>query len=224
MDNTSLRAVGYVRVSTSSQDEGGASIAAQTAAIEQAVATRGWVLAETYKDVASGGSTKKRHGLASALDALTSGDADVLVVSHLDRLSRSLIDFSSIMQKSREEGWAIVALDVDIDTATPSGELVASVVIAVSQWERRIIGQRTKDALAVKAAEGVKLGRPTVIRDEAVSIIGQMRSGGSSYRAIAKLLTDAGIPTPQGRPSWSPSTVKLLWDRMQEGEGAGDTP
>ena len=213
MENTHLRAVGYVRVSTPSQDEGGASIAAQSAAIEQAVGLRGWVLKETYKDVASGGSTKKRHGLTSALDALADGDVDVLVVSHLDRLSRSLIDFSNIMQKSREEGWAIVALDVDIDTATPSGELVASVVIAVSQWERRVIGQRTKDALAVKAAGGVKLGRPTVIRDEAVGIIVQMRSEGASYRRIARLLTEAGIPTPQRAASWSPSTVKLLWDR-----------
>lgn len=211
------RAIGYCRVSTDQQGESGAGLASQRATITAEVQHRGWELVDVLQDVASGKSTKKRPALEKAARMLRDGEADVLVVAKLDRLSRSLADFANITAQSREEKWSIVAIDIGVDTSTINGELVASIIMALAQWERRVIGQRTKDALAVKAAGGVKLGRPTVIREEALGIIGRMRADGASYRRIALLLSESGIPTPQGRPSWSPSTVKLLWDRMQEG-------
>ena len=90
------------------------------------------------------------------------------MVAKLDRLSRSLLDFASLMEDARREGWALVILDLGVDTTTPSGEMIANVMATFAQFERRLIGQRTKDALAVKKREGVKLGRPVAV-DEAVA-------------------------------------------------------
>jgi DNA invertase Pin-like site-specific DNA recombinase len=63
-----------------------------------------------------------RPGLAYALSRLRAGRASVLVVSRLDRLSRSMIDFAGLMADAQREGWAIVALDLGVDTTTPEGE------------------------------------------------------------------------------------------------------
>jgi DNA invertase Pin-like site-specific DNA recombinase len=67
-----------------------------------------------------------RPGLEAALEAIERGEADTLVVAKLDRLSRSLLDFAGIMDRSRRKGWSLVALDLALDTTTPSGELMAN--------------------------------------------------------------------------------------------------
>ena len=61
------------------------------------------------------------------------------------------------MERSPRQGWAIVALDLNIDTSTPSGEVMANVLASVAVFERRLIGQRTRDRLAIKRARGVQL-------------------------------------------------------------------
>ena len=102
--------------------------------------------------------------LRLALEAIEAGTAEGLVVAKLDRLSRSLLDFAALMERGRKRGWNLIALDLGVDTSTPSGEMMASVLATFAQqFERRLIGQRTKDALAVKRSQGVVLGRP---RDE----------------------------------------------------------
>ena len=63
------------------------------------------------------------------------------------------------MAKAQKEGWVLVALDCDVDTSTPAGEAMAHMLATFSQFERRLIGQRTREALAV-GPEGVRLGRP----------------------------------------------------------------
>jgi DNA invertase Pin-like site-specific DNA recombinase len=83
-----------------------------------------------------------------------------LVVAKLDRLSRSMIDFTGVMAKAQKQGWALVALDCAVDTTTPAGEAMAHVLATFAQFERRLIGQRTREALAVKRKQGVRLGRP----------------------------------------------------------------
>src|SRR5207248_6984277 len=71
-----------------------------------------------------------------------------------NRLSRSLLDFSGLVEQSRREGWQLVALDLGVDTSTPSGEMLANVLAVFAQFERRLIGQRTREALAIKRAQG----------------------------------------------------------------------
>lgn len=120
---------------------------------------------------------------------------DALVVAKVDRLSRSLFDFTTVMERSRKQGWALVALDVGVDTTTPAGELVANTMASFAHFERRIIGQRTKDALAVKRVQEVRLGRPRTLPDKVVNDIGRQRARGRSYRAIADNLNQRAVPT-----------------------------
>jgi len=154
-----LTVVGYVRVSTGEQLDSGAGLEAQRRAIREECARRGWRLAELYEDAASGRAIAGRVGLKAALSALDSHAAEALVVAKLDRLSRSLLDFSALMEQSRRRGWALVALDLGVDTTTPSGEMMANVLAVFAQFERRLIGQRTREALAIKRQQGVRLGR-----------------------------------------------------------------
>ena len=85
--------------------------------------------------------------------------------------------------------------------------------MALAQWERRIIGQRTAMALGQVKARGAKLGRPTVVASEAVAIIRAMRGAGSSYRQVAAALNAEGVPTAQGGREWYASTVRAIEQR-----------
>lgn len=152
----------------------------------------------------------KRPGLAHALERLKRDESSVLIVSKMDRLSRSLLDFAGIMQRAQREGWTLVALDSPADLSTPSGEAMASVMAVFAQLERRLIGQRTKEALAVKKAQGVRLGRPPGVAAEVARRIIQERERGLSWPAIAARLNDDGVPTAHGGEQWWPATVRKV--------------
>ena len=207
-----LSAVGYVRVSTEEQSDSGLGLEAQRAAINAEVLRRGWDLVGIFTDTASGKTLAHRPGLEEALAVLETDHATALVVAKLDRLSRSTKDFASLMERAQRKGWAPVVLDLGVDTTTPAGELVASVMVSVAQWERRAIGQRTKEALAAKKAEGATLGRPRQLPTHVRRRIVGMRKKGMSLAAIADRLNADGVPTAQGGLKWYPSTVKKLTD------------
>ena len=215
--------VGYVRVSTSEQGDSGAGLEAQRQAIEAEVARRGWNLVEIYQDVASGKSINRRPGLGRALRALEGSqrNADALVVAKLDRLSRSLMDFAGLMERAQHRRWALVALDLGVDTTTPSGEMLANVLAVFAHFERRLIGQRTKDALAVKRAQGVRLGRPTVLDASVRRRIERMRHSGASLGSIAETLNAEAVPTAHGGARWHASTVRKVLQTAQEVVGGG---
>ncbi len=203
--------VAYLRVSTDDQADSGAGLAAQRTAIEAEVERRGWKLVETFTDAGvSGKSLAGRTALADALAAVEDGRAGALVVAKLDRLSRSLLDFAALMNRAQDRGWNLVALDLGIDLSTPAGEFLASVMASAAQWERRIIGQRTRDALAAKRAAGVRLGRPRAVTDDVVSRVVTERAAGRTLTAIAAGLTAEAVPTAQGGARWYPSTVRAL--------------
>lgn len=203
-----------MRVSTAEQGDVGAGLAAQRQAITAACKARGWELARIEEDVASGKSTNGRHGLQRAVEACDRGQVDALVVARLDRLSRSLIDFAGLVERSRgsrtRKGWAIVALDVGLDLTTVTGEMIAGVLASLAQWERRIIGERTKAALAQRKAEGVQLGRPRTIPDDVRARILLERKLGRSFFAISNSLNMDHVPTAQGGRQWHPSTVRQV--------------
>lgn len=101
-----------------------------------------------------------RRFCTAANELLAGGEAQALVVAKLDRLSRSLLDFAALMERAEAEGWAVITLDLGVDTSTPAGEMLVSVLASFAQYERRLIGQRTREGLAQKRAQGVQLGRP----------------------------------------------------------------
>jgi DNA invertase Pin-like site-specific DNA recombinase len=139
------------------------------------------------------------------------------VVAKLDRLSRSVQQAAALLAEAEHEGWAIVALDLGVDLSTPSGEVMAHVLAAIAQFERRLIGQRTKDALAVKKAQGVQLGRPHVLPTDVAARISKKRKAGRSLQAIADSFNHDCVPTVHGGSQWWPSTVaKVLAGRTRE--------
>lgn len=106
----------------------------------------------------------------------------------------------------RREKWNLVALDLGVDLSTPAGEFLASVMASAAQWERKIIGQRTREGLAAKRAAGVVLGRPRSLTLDVVQRIVHERAAGRSLSAIATALNrersprrkegGSGIPQP----------------------------
>lgn len=208
----SNRFVGYVRVSTAEQADSGAGLAAQRATIEAEAARRGWTVAETYEDAAaSGKSLSGRPALAEALAALDRGDAAGLVVAKLDRLSRSVGDAADLLDRAQRGGWALVACDLGVDTSTPAGEAMANVMATFAQLERRLIGQRTRDALAVRRAQGVRLGRPRTLPADVVARIVADRAAGLGWSAIGRALDAENVPTAQGGARWYPATVRAVY-------------
>lgn len=201
--------IGYVRVSTDEQGSNGAGLEAQRSAIRDECSRRGWQLLRIEEDVLSGKSLN-RPGLRRVLEACRSGEAAGVVVAKLDRLSRSLVDFAGLLSEAQTKGFNVVALDLGVDLSTPAGEFLANVMASAAQWERRIIGQRTRDALAVRRAQGVKLGRPARISPQLARRIRSLRTRGKTLQAICDQLNREDIPTPQGGRIWRPSSLQAL--------------
>ena len=201
--------IGYIRVSTAEQGANGAGLEAQRAAIEAECLRRDWQLVRIDEDVLSG-RTLRRPGLQRALEACRSAEADGVVVAKLDRLSRSLVDFAGLLAEARAGGWNLVALDLGVDLSTPSGEFLANVMASAAQWERRLIGLRTKEALAVKRAQGVRLGRPATISPGLARRIRSLRTRGHTLQAICDRLNREGVPTPRGGVTWRPSSLRAV--------------
>lgn len=205
-----MQVLGYVRVSTSEQADSGAGLEVQRQAILAECERRGWQLVEMVEDAGYSAKSLKRPGIQSALARLKDGEAEALVTAKLDRLSRSMLDFAGIMADAQKQGWSVVCLDLGVDTTTPTGEVTANVLASFAQFERRLIGQRTKDALAVKRAEGVTLGRPRSLPESVRSRIISERQGGATLTAIADGLNGDRVATAQGGRKWWPSTVRAL--------------
>lgn len=204
-----MRVIGYRRVSTTEQEDSGAGLEWQESVIRAEVERRGWELVEVRTDVASGKSMRRRDELGRTLRDLRDGDADALVVAKLDRLSRSVLDFANLMETAHKEDWSLVVLDLAVDTTTTNGKLIAHIMIALAQWERELIGDRTRAGLQAVRARGTKLGRKPGVTPETHRLIRVLRTSGKSWQGIADTLASEGIATAQGG-RWHASTVRKL--------------
>lgn len=202
--------VGYCRVSTEEQSQSGLGLAAQETAIRSECERRGVDLVALHTDAGLSGKSLVRPALTAALEALEAGQGDVLMVSKLDRLSRSVHDATGLMLRAEKAGWGLVALDVSVDTTTPQGAAMAQILSVFAELERRLIGERTKAALAVKKVQGVQLGRPRTLPDDVVDRIVAAREKGETWRIIANDLNSDGVRTAQGGRAWYPATVRLV--------------
>jgi DNA invertase Pin-like site-specific DNA recombinase len=203
------RAIGYIRVSTDEQGRSGLGLEAQRSAIEAEARRRGWQLTTVYKDVASGRSTNGRPHLEQALKDLADRKADALIVTKLDRLSRSVVDFGSLLKISTRHEWPLVILDQGIDTSTAAGKMLAKMLITISEWEAEAISERTKAALAVARDNGVRLGRARMIDSKTEKRILQLRRSGCSFQVIADTLNEQGWKAPLGG-EWTWPTIKRV--------------
>ena len=217
-----MRAITYARVSTGKQAESGLSLDDQAERMGRELDRRGWELVEAHTDAGRSGRTgKSRPALEAALDALAAGEADALVVAKLDRLARSTIALSRIMQTSQEQGWALVILDPDLDTSTAAGRLTATVLGAVAEYESELIADRARMTHRRRKAAGHRAGQAPILSDELRHRIADTRTGGASFARIADELNAEGIPTAKGG-RWHASTVRhvcMSVEREAELEG-----
>jgi DNA invertase Pin-like site-specific DNA recombinase len=222
------RVIGYIRVSTHEQAMSGLGLADQQKRIEDTVRARPDMrLLRIIRDEGASAGTLERPGLHLALSLLAAGRADGLVVAKLDRLSRSTVDFGLLLEWFRTVEKVLVALDLGVDTSTASGELVANVMIAVAQWERSAISERTKAALAALRAQGRPTGRPAVVDNGAlVDRIRAMKEAELTLRQICDTLNGESVPTMRGAAKWQPSAIQsaLGYKRPRKQRKPADLP
>jgi DNA invertase Pin-like site-specific DNA recombinase len=205
-----MKLIGYIRVSTDKQFNTGAGLEAQRNYLELEATRRGATLEIVSElEATSGKSTKKRPALAEALARLDKGEAQGLIVSKLDRLSRSVADFLTILERSRKGKWSLVIGDLSLDTSSPMGEAMATITATFAQLERKRIGERTKEGLAIKKAQGVKLGAPRLLNPETRSRIEAELATSTPLAVIARRLNEEAIPSAKGG-KWYASTIKKI--------------
>jgi len=221
-------AVGLYRVSTAEQGQSGLGLEAQQASVRAFVQSQGWTLVAEYSDVASG-KDDKRPGFQAALLRCRQLGA-VLVAARLDRITRRAHTLSQLL----EDGVSIRAADMP-----GADDLMMRVYAAMAQKERELISERTRAALAAAKARGKELGgdrgyRPTTgpdtqaaaqARREAaeraahllhLEIEAAKATGAFHPAALARVLTERGVPTPRGNIRWTHTTVARLTARLSQ--------
>ena len=213
--------VAYYRVSTDKQGQSGLGLEAQQEAVQAFLKTAPEL---TFTEVESG-SCATRPELAKALAACKQHKA-TLVVAKLDRLARDVQMILSIV----DSGINVRFIDLpEIDPASPTGRLMLTMMASFAEFERRIISKRTKEALAAAKARGQVLGSPSLgsagvigvqtIKAKATEYAERVgpvvrdimaKSGASTLRDIATVLTARRIETPRGGQVWHPSQVSNL--------------
>lgn len=224
------KVVGYVRVSTEGQADGGVSLDAQRAKLAAYCIALDLDLVAVEVDAGLSAKSLDRPGLTRALGMLTRGDAAALLVCKLDRLTRSVRDLGALVDTYFAAGrWALLSVADSIDTRSAAGRLVLNVLASVAQWEREATAERTRDALAHLRDSGVKLGGAALgwehtdatdaagrrivaaveVEARAVARILELRAAGHSLRAIAATLTVEGHTTKHGA-QWHANTVRRV--------------
>jgi site-specific DNA recombinase len=223
--------VGYCRVSTEEQAREGLSLEAQRARITATCEAQGLALAEILVDAGESGKNLDRPQLQVLLDRVQAGQVGAVVVYRLDRLTRRTRDLLELVEDVfKPHGVQLVSLSEQLDTRTPAGVLMLTVLGALAQMEREQIAERTRFALAYKRATGGKLGAPPLglrlpaptgpdgqipAELEAVRLILRRRRSGRTFRAIAAELSARGHRTKRGR-TWYASTVRAIWQRRSD--------
>ena len=202
-----MKAIGYIRVSTQEQAQSGLGLESQAVAIRAEATRRGWDL-EIIADEGESGSKVDRPGLLIVKDKLARGEAQALIVAKQDRLMRSSLGWAQIVSESKDQKWSLICLDINLDTASPMGECMGTILAAIAQLELEQIRKRTKDALAVKKAQGSRLGRPATMPEETRARINALRNSGVTLQGVADTLNAEGIPTARGGSKWYASTVQ----------------
>jgi putative DNA-invertase from lambdoid prophage Rac len=185
-----MRALTYSRVSTSHHDQ---KPEVQVETLRSYSATRGWQIVDDIVDHGFSGGTDRRPGLKRLLTLVRTRKVDVVIVTKLDRLARSLRHLVSLLDEFSSLGVQFVSISDQIDLTTASGRLMLHIIGAFSEFERSLIRERTVAGLAYARSQGKKLGRPKTRDDDAIL---RLRARGLSYSQIQREL---GVSRPSIR-------------------------
>jgi len=184
-----MRVAIYARVSTANN---GQDPTMQTRELREYAERRGWTVAGEYVDVGVSGTKEKREALDRLMTDAHRRRFDVVAVWKFDRMARSVSHLLRVLETFNSLGIEFVSLSESLDTSTPAGKMVFTVLGAVAELERSLIVERVKAGLRNAKAKGKKLGRPRVYVD--CRRIRSQRSAGVPWRAIAKEM-GVGVPT-----------------------------
>lgn len=208
-----MRVIGYARVSTDKQADRGVSLEAQAEKIRAMAVVHG---AELVKIIVDGGESAKslnRPGMEQLLALVDCRGVEAVIVAKLDRLTRSVKDLCTLLERFERRGVALISVAESLDTSSAAGRLVLNIMTAVSQWEREAIGERTRDALNHKRTNGERVGNiafgyrlasdgvhvePEPTEQATIAAVAELRGNGMSLRRIAKDLNRRGIRTRKG--------------------------
>ena len=218
------KAIGYVRVSTQEQATHGYSLDAQIDKIKAYASLYDIDLIDIVIDGGVSAKSLNREGLQNVLQMLDSGKADAVIIFKLDRLTRSVTDWNTLIADYFTK-HALLSVSDQIDTRTAAGRLCLNVLMSVAQWEREAIGERTSTALRQKQSQGQHVGSPAYGYEmldkqlvkvtseyEAIALVKEMKAHGCTLQQIADELNAQNIKTKRGG-SWYPTTVKNILGR-----------
>jgi site-specific DNA recombinase len=210
-----MKATIYTRVSTTTQALEGVSMDAQEAKARAWAEGNGYELANLYTDAGiSGKRATNRPGLQAALAEVCSQPGNVLVVYSLSRLARSTRDAIWIADRIEKAGADLVSLTERIDTTSAAGKMVFRMLAVLAEFERDLVSERTKAALAHKAAKGERIGEIPfgfTVANDGVKLLSDpteqatladlrsMRTAGMSWQQIADEMNARGIRTKKGK-------------------------
>ena len=215
-------ALAYVRVSTNRQEATGHSLDSQTAILTALAEAEGYAV-EIVTEVGSGRSAS-RPKLTEALERLNRGKAQALFAVDIDRLARSTIHLLQIAEASKRRAWRLVISSANIDTATPQGEIMLTMLAGFAQYESRMIGQRVERQHQARRDRGivwgVDQGYKGNLNPQTRALVAQLANEGLSLRQIANQLKSKNLATPNGG-EWWPATIKSILESPQTKELLG---
>jgi DNA invertase Pin-like site-specific DNA recombinase len=231
-----MKLVGYGRVSQlrGRQGETFISLDLQRDACEAYARAHGHEIVAWHADTDQPGSKLDRPELAAALDAIAAADASGLIAARLDRITRNVGHLGKLLEQAHTDNWNLIACDVGLDLATPTGKLVARVLGSIAEWEldRRREGWAEARAHAVERGVHIASRAPTGYRRKddgrlepepraakAIAECFRRRASGASWRELADLLESRGVVGPYGSANWTTGAVKkMITNRVYLGE------
>jgi DNA invertase Pin-like site-specific DNA recombinase len=169
----------YARVSTSNN---GQDPKMQTRELDEYCERRDWKVIGEYVDSGISGAKDSRPELNKLMADAHRRRFDAVVVWRFDRFARSVSHLLRALENFKALGIEFVSLSEQVDTSTPTGKMVFTVLGAVAELERSLIAERVKAGLRNARAKGKRLGRPRVLVD--ATRIGALRAHGRSWREI----------------------------------------
>lgn len=214
-NSISLRVAIYARVSTIGN---GQSPEMQLRELREYCERRGWTIAAEFVDIGISGAKEKRPQLDKLMADAYRRRFDSVIVWKFDRFARSVSHLLRALETFNVLGIGFVSLSESLDTSTPAGKMVFTVLGAVAELERALIRERVKAGLRNAVAKGQRLGRPRVVLD--VRRIAELRASGRSWRKIARVMECSAKTC---RRAWQKSTsegllptVKRMMDKNPE--------
>jgi DNA invertase Pin-like site-specific DNA recombinase len=221
-----VRALGYATV-PADVDEGTRELDEQRIAIESYCKLLGIdVVVVVREREPKDGKALDRAGLSFLIERVAAGDASCLVVTGLQRLSRSVAELGTIVQWLERNDVRLVAVELDLDTASPGGRTTARALASVAGMESERLSERTRKGLAAARAKRHASGGAGPDWDEIRKRIANMRADGMTLQAIADTLNEEGVPTQRGGAKWRPSSVQTAagYKRRSGSKKVGDLP